>query len=112
MVGLLSDMFDELVWRLQKAVKEFGRLQFFHRPKFLSGTSTEYLMGEATHLAKSVSVRTQSKRLIIADSKSRRGKNECVTENNERLTVLRPWQDKVYLNKLKSACEGAQWPPW
>ena len=114
MVGLLSDMIDELVWPFQKAVKEFRRLLFFHRPKFLSGTSTEYLMGEATHLAESVSVRTQTKGLIIADSESKRRKDECVTANNERLlsTILRPWQDMVYLNKLKSACEGAQWPPW
>ena len=74
-VGLLSDMIDELVWPFQKTVKEFRRLLFFHWPKFLSGASTEYLMGEATHLAESVSIGTQSKGLIMADSESKRRKD-------------------------------------
>ena len=74
MVGSLSNMSDELVWRFQKAVKEFRRFLFFHRPKFLSGTSTEYLMGDATHLAESVSIGTQTEDLIMADSESKGGR--------------------------------------
>ena len=82
-VGLLSDVIDELVWPFQKTVKEFRRLLFFHWPKLLSGTSTECLMGEATHLAESVSIRTQRKGLIIPDSKNKQKKDECVSANYE-----------------------------
>jgi len=68
MAGSLSDMIDELVWRLQEAVEKFRRSLFFRRPKFLSGTSAEYLMGKAAHLAKSISIGNQTKGSIMADS--------------------------------------------
>ena len=77
-------MIDELVWPFQKTVKEFRRLLFFHRPKFLSGASTECLMGEATHLAESVPIRTQRKGLIVSDSRKKTKKqDECVSANYE-----------------------------